>query len=130
MEKKERPSFLSALCILTFIGSGLAFFIYLFASLFFKKASDFIIQYSSWNSTDDINPFYFILLLSGYIISFFGALKMWRLNKTGLFFYIFSQLAILFLPVIWLGWSALSMTNTIFTIIFISGYSVHYKYLK
>ena len=40
-------------CLLTFIGSTLSFFAYFLASLFFDKASDFIVKYSCLLYTSD-----------------------------------------------------------------------------
>lgn len=130
MNKKNRPDFLSALCILTFIGSTTAFLAYFLAALFFEQTSQLIIQYSSWHSTDAISPLYFTALMALYAISLAGAIRIWKLHRDGLFVYTAAQLLILFLPVIWMNKHAFSVTNAIFTTIFILGYALNRKWLK
>ncbi len=126
----KRPAFLSALCILTFIGSGVAFLAYFAAALFFDKTQEIIIRLSSWHSAAAVSPLFFTILMTLYALSLTGAIRMWKLHRDGLFLYLFSQLAILFLPALWIDWQAFSVTNAIFTLIFIVGYGVHRKWLK
>ncbi|MDX9907976.1 MAG: hypothetical protein GX792_09755 [Bacteroidales bacterium] len=123
MEKTtQRTSFLSALCVLTFIGSSIGFAGYFLASLFFEKTTELIIKYSSWSSVETLSPAYFTLLMALFALSLTGAIRMWKLHADGLYLYIFAQLTILFIPVIWNDWQAFSQTNAIFTLIFITGY--------
>ena len=126
----KRPPFLSALCILTFIGSSIAFLGYFLASVFFEKITELIIQYSSWHSVEAISPLYFTLLMTFFALSLTGAIRMWKLHRDGFFLYVFSQLAVLFLPVIWIDLQAFSAMNAIFTTVFIIGYGLNWKYLK
>jgi hypothetical protein len=129
-KRKQRPPFLSALCLLTFIGSSIGFFGYFLAALFFEKTSELIIKYSSWHSTEAISPLYFTLLMALFALSLTGAIRMWKLHRDGFFLYVFAQLAILFVPVIWIDWQALSTTNAIFTTVFVVGYGLNWKVLK
>lgn len=126
----SRPPLLAALCILTFIGSTIAFFSYFMASLLFKKASELIIKYSSWHNTDDISPLYFTVIMVLFAISLSGAIRMWKQHRDGFFLYVFSQLIILFLPAVWINWQAFSVTNTVFTFVFIVGYGINWRWLK
>lgn len=126
-ESGKRPAFFTALCILTFIGSGLGFFLYFFSAIFFEKTSELIIKYSSWSSVDAISPVYFTALMALMAISLTGAIRMWKYHRDGFFLYIFAQLVILFLPVIWIDWKSFSDTNAIFSGIFIIGYALNYK---
>jgi hypothetical protein len=126
----RRPPLLSALCILTFIGSSIGFIGYFIAALFFDEISELIIRYSSWHTTHAISPDYFLLLMVFYSLSLIGAIRMWKLHRNGYFIYVPAQLAILILPAIWLDWHALSVTNTFFTLVFIAGYTYNLKYLK
>lgn len=129
MNHKKSPLF-SALCFLSIIGSGLAFIAYFFAAIYFKKTSELIIEYSSWHSTESISPLYFTLLMALYAISLAGVIRIWKLNRDGFFLYWVTQIIILFVPVIWIEWSAFSVTNSIFTVVFIGGYLLYYKTLK
>ena len=127
---RNRPSLLSALCILTFIGSGTAFFGYFAASLFFEHTKDIIVEYSSMHSAEGISPLYFTSLMALYALSLTGAIRMWKLHRDGLFLYIIAQLIIMFLPVIWMGGESFSTTNAIFTTIFVVGYGLNLKQLN
>ena len=128
--KTNRNNFLSALCILTFIGSTSAFFGYFLASVFFEKTSELIIKYSNWHSVKAISPLYFTLLMALSAISLTGAIRMWKLHRDGFFIYTISQLIFLFLPVIWLGWNSFSVTGAIFTGVFVVGYGMNLRFLK
>ena len=125
-----RPPFLSALCILTFIGSTFGFIGYFMASLFFDKTSELIIKYSSWHSVDAISPIYFTVLMALFAISLTGAIRMWKFHRDGFFIYSISQIVILFLPVIWIDWNAFSVANAIFTTVFVLGYGWSLRWLK
>jgi len=127
---KIRPPFLSALCILTFIGSTIGFIGYFMASLFFEKTSELIIEYSSWHSVDAISPLYFTIFMTLFALSLTGAIRMWKFHKDGFYIYAFSQLIILFLPTIWIDWNAFSETNAIVTGIFVVGYGINWKSLR
>lgn len=130
MKEKKQTDLLSALCMLTFIGSSVTFLGYFLASLFFEKASDFIIKFSSWQSTDQISPAYFTTLMALSAISLTGAIRMWKLHRDGFYLYIIAQILILFLPVIWIDRYAFSFSNAIFTAVFITGYGINQKWMK
>lgn len=130
MNEKKRPDFLSALCILTFIGSSIAFIGYFFASVFFERIAEIIIKYSSWISVEQISPLFFTALMVLYAFSLTGAIRMWKRHRGGFYLYTLAQLIILFLPIIWIDSQTFSITNAIFTGIFIVGYGWNFKWLK
>lgn len=127
---KNRPALLSALCILTFIGSGVAFLGYFAASLFFDQTKEIIVEYSSMHSAEGLSPLYFTALMALYALSLTGAIRMWKLHRDGLYLYVPVQLIILFLPSVWMGWETFSASNAIFTTVFIIGYSINIRHLK
>jgi len=127
MKNNGRPPLLSALCILSFAGNGIAFLVYLFAAVNNREAVDFIIKRSSSHDPSKYTPVYFLIFVMLYAISFSGVLKMWKLKKTGFRFYITSQTAILFLPVFWSGKEAFSPVALIFTILFAGLYATRLK---
>jgi hypothetical protein len=129
-EIRNRPPFLSALCILTFIGSTIGFIAYFLAAILFKQTSELIIKYSSWHSVDAISPLYFTVLMTMYALSLTGAIRTWKFHRDGMYLYISSQFIILFLPVLWMNWQMFSMTNAIVTVVFVLGYGVNWKRLK
>jgi hypothetical protein len=124
-----RPPLLSALCILTFAGSGIAFPGYFTASVFFEKFSEFIIEYSSLHTTEKISPEYFTILMVLYAVSLAGAVRMWKLHRDGYFLYMIAQTGILFMPVLWIDWYAFSVTNAVFTAVFFIGYGINWRSL-
>ena len=126
----NRSPFLSALCILTFIGSTIGFLGYFVAALFFERTAEYIIKYSSWHSVDAISPIYFTVLMAMFALSLVGAIRIWKSHRDGIFLYTISQLIILLLPVIWIDGQILSATNTIITVVFIVGYGLSWKFLK
>jgi hypothetical protein len=65
-----------------------------------------------------------------FALSLSGAIRMWRQHTDGLFFYTISQIMILILPVIWIGWQGFSATNAIFTAVFLGGYTWNLPWLK
>ena len=129
-KSRTRSPFLTALCILTFIGSSIGFIGFFLASLFFETTSELIIKYSSWHSVDAISPIYFTILMALYAFSLIGAIRVWKFHRDGIILYTIAQLIILFLPAIWINWNAFSVANTISTIIFLVGYGVYWKRLK
>jgi hypothetical protein len=128
--KTNRTTLLTALCILTFIGSTSSFIIYFLSSVFYEKTSEIIIKYSNWHTVEAISPLYFTILMALSAISLTGAIRMWKLHRDGFFIYTISQLIFLFLPVIWLGWNAFSVTGAIFTAVFVVGYWMNWKWLR
>lgn len=128
--KTTRPDLLTALCILTFIGSGTSFIGFFLASVFFEKTSELIIKYSNTHTVEAISPLYFTLFMALSAISLTGAIRMWKLHRDGFFLFTVSQLIILFLPVIWLGWNSFSVTGAIFTAVFVVGYGMNWKWLR
>lgn len=128
--KNSRPDLLTALCILTFVGSGTGFLAYFLAAVFFDKATAFIIEYSSTHSTEAISPVYFVLLMALSAVSLAGAIRMWKLHRDGFFMYAIAQSGLMFLPVVWLGWNSFTVPGAIFTGVFVIGYSMNWKYYK
>jgi len=128
--KTNRSDSLSALCILTFIGSTTSFVTYFLASVFFEKTAALIIKYSNWHSTDAITPLYFTVLMALSAVSLTGAIRIWKLHRDGFYIYSITQIIILFIPVIWLDWNAFSATGAIFTAVFVVGYGINLKSMK
>jgi len=125
--KTNRPNLLSALCILTFIGSTTSFISYFLASVFFEKSSELIIKYSNWHTFEAISPLYFTFFMALSAISLVGAIRMWKLHRDGFFVYTVSQVIILFLPVLWINWNSFSPIGAIFTSVFFIGYALNWK---
>ena len=132
----KRPSSLTLLCILTFIGSGMALFSNLVFSLFFNLKETAFTQLSnnemfaqSLEMLKDIPREYFIVNFILSIASFFGAFKMWKLKKIGFHFYTASQLLILISSMYYIGINV-SSSATFLTIAFILLYAMNLRFLR
>lgn len=126
----SRPSILSALCILTFIGSSIGFTGYFLASVFYEKFARLIITYSSWSDTHNLSPVYFTLMMVYNAVVLIGAIKMWKLQRNGFLFYLIAQLAVMFTPALWINWNAFSYTNAIFSVLFVVGYAMNLRHMS
>ena len=127
MSDKKQPLLFSTTITLSFIGSGLAAIVYWVSAVFFTQAKTIIEKLTNFQSMQDITSLFFVILGALYLLSFIGAVKMWRLQKAGYFFYAGAQILILIIPLIWLGGNAFSSTNTIFTLLFIGIYTSFLK---
>ncbi len=123
MEKK--PVLYESACIFSIAGSSIGFLIMLFSTVFFKTVTERIVELTNHTAAERLSPLYFALLMAAFSISLSGAIKLYRMQLSGLYFYLTAQLIILFLPVIWLGSDAFSVTNAIFTLLF-SGVYIYY----
>jgi hypothetical protein len=130
MNRHKRSPLLEALCILSFAGNGIAILIYLIAAVWNEPARNWIREWSSMYDVSGFTSIYFLIFTLLYALSFIGVLQMWRLKKTGFFFYFASQVAILFLPSLWLGKPVYSSVVIIFTILFTVLYARELLWIK
>ena len=105
--RQERPLFLSVLCILTFIGSGLTLFSNTVIYLMFDQFKSFFSSHPDMTFMGTKMDFSFIFhlnalfflsqsIFSGLAIA--GAFLMWNLKKTGFHLYVVAQLILLIIP--------------------------------
>lgn len=131
---QTRPDVLKLLCILTFIGSGLAGL----ANLFIWSSFDEI-----QNIMEDIelNLPEMKLLLSGgkqffiagfflYSVSLAGAIQMWKLKKIGFHLYTASQIFLLILPLVTIKDLPFSYFGLLLSLVFIGGYFSQLRFMK
>jgi hypothetical protein len=149
--KKEpaRPQFLSVLCVLTFIWSGLVILVYALFSMCLtfseETANTFVEKMTESNPTINISdPVEFchqigmvgLLGLLAKICTLVGAIMMWRLNKIGFFLYVIAELSTYFfgLDVNASSEEGKSYGLLIFTIIidlvFVGMYAMNLKYMN
>ena len=133
-EQKARPELLTVLCILTFIGSGLATFSNMFLYLSYDEVLD-IMDEMNMNLPE------FDMIMSGgkkffltgfilYIISLSGAIRMWKLRKIGFHLYTGAQIFILLLPVALIDNYQFSIISLILTATFIIAYASNLKFMS
>ena len=154
--EKERPAFLTTLCVLTFAFLPLFMTINIEGWLFMKKTSaamesamemagsmgmpdeqgtnSMIEQAEAGIRTANIT---FFCNLGGALLCFLGAMQMWKLKKMGYFFYLTGSLLPLFI-------SAFNLTNaslgdtvyyiiplmSVSTLTFVVLYGLNYKHMK
>jgi len=84
-----------------------------------------ITSFTNITATEKLSPVYFAMLMAAFSVSLTGAIKLYRMQRAGLYFYLMAQAMIMLLPVFWLGNHSFSTTNAIFTLIF-SGVYLYY----
>lgn len=136
-EAPKRPMFLTVLCILTFISSGIGSITALLTPLF----SDTIIEFlqNSPNYDEVAMAETVAALQAGYgfylivsvlaVCSLVGAILMWKLKKIGFHIYAISNLVALFIPMLMLS-SPISWPAIMITAVFITMYAVHLKLMN
>ncbi len=70
-----------------------------------------------------IPQYYYFISAVFWALSFYGALAMWKLRKTGFHCYTLAQLILLLIPLVILGESHVALGNIMFTILFIAYYA-------
>lgn len=124
---QNKPIVYESACIFSIIGSSVGFISMFISSLFFRLVTEKITAVTNITATEKLTPVYFALLMAMFCISLVGAIKLYRLQRIGVYFYLASQILILFIPVVWLGNQAFSTTNAILTATFSSIYLYYYR---
>ena len=127
---KKKPILFESASIFSIMGSSIGFISMFISTFFFRIVTEKITSVTNITATEKLSPVYFATLMAAFCISLVGAIKLYRMQRAGLYLYITAQTMILFLPVIWLGSNAFSTTNAIFTLIFAGVYLTYYKSLK
>lgn len=127
---KKKPILFESASIFSIIGSSIGFISMFISTFFFRIVTEKITSITNLTATEKLSPIYFAMLMAAFSISLAGAIKLYRLQRVGLYFYLTAQTMILFLPVIWLGANAFSATNAIFTLIFAGVYLAYYRITK
>ncbi len=133
-EPFKRSDLLTVLCVLTFIGSGLASFSNLFIFLSYEDMLTIVDEYEVEIPGFDMmmsgGRRFFITGFILYTFSWVGALQMWKLRKMGFHLYTGAQLFILILPVAMIESYQFSIFSLLFTATFIAGYAINLKFMK
>ena len=128
MEKK--PILYEGACLFSLMGSSIGILYTLITVVFFNFMMEKVVQVTNITATEHLSQLYFALLMAAFSISLAGVIKLYRMQRAGLYLYLVAQAMILFIPVIWLGSNAFSVTNTIFTILFSGVYIYYFKRLS
>lgn len=128
-QEEGRPTFLTVLCILTFIGSGLSALFLLIGLVAAGAISETL---SSIPGMGDIGGFgtgYFLIVLVLALGSLYGAIMMWKLKKMGFYLYSGANAIALFIPMI-MASGKFSIFGLVITALFIFLYGLNLKHLK
>ena len=121
VEVKKRPSFLTVLCILTFIGSGLVLLGGLLVLIAGAALSSYFesIPGMSQETGGSILPLIISVVFAA--VSLFGAIMMWQMKKLG--FYIYTAAQVIVVAV------SFSVMGLIFSLLFIGLYFLNFKHM-
>jgi hypothetical protein len=133
-EENKRPSFLTFLCILTFIGSGLSLLTNLFAPIFASSLVE-IVRQSAFQEAAGVyeqmaaTPIWqFYLLALFCATSILGAIYMLKMKKIGFHIYVISQIAQMCIGQFIIGGSYTpKVFGLLLTLLFIGLYAIYYK---
>lgn len=126
------PVFFYIMLVLSMVNAGITFF----SSIILGFAAPTIVEMNNngtlpisekfsvaVDSLSQMPQYYFFITALFWALSFYGALAMWKLRKTGFHCYTLAQLIILLLTVVILGKANLSLGDVMFTILFIVYYA-------
>jgi hypothetical protein len=126
-QREEQPLLFVSTIFLSLVGGSLGIVLFGTGALFFEQTKAWVISVTNITSMDRITPLYLLLFAGFSLLSLVATIKMKHWQRTGFFFYTGAQLAMLFLPVIWLDWNAFSVVNSIFTALYVLIYFSFYN---
>jgi hypothetical protein len=140
-EAAKRPVFLTVLCILSFIAAGFAIIGYVTVLTLMGAASavasgmEGMSAESSAMMSEAMSKVpsagltwaYLIVGFITVIVSLFGVIKMWKLQKIGFFMYVGASVASMVMGIIYSGFGVMGV---IFPVLFIVLYGLNLKHLK
>lgn len=128
-EAPQSTGFLKFLCILTFLGSGLAMMAYFIIGAFY----DVFLSADMKPLGEDEQELIRLMLSAGktffllsaflYALSLYGAILMWKLRKIGFHLYSLAQIVLLILPLLYIQGFRMPFVTILVTVTFIFGYS-------
>ncbi len=120
VQTTQRPVFLTVLCILTYIGSGLG----LLFGLIGLVAAGAIESFASYLPIPGVDSGIFKAIISLILIagSLFGAIQMWKLKKLGFYIYAAANVILLIM--------SFGIMSLIFTALFIVLYGLNLKHME
>ncbi len=122
VQEKKRPVFLTVLCILTFIGSGLGVLFGLLAIVAAGAIEGLLESIPGMQSLGGSSMLLLIVSVLLSAASLFGAIMMWQLKKMGYFIYAAAQIVALII--------GFTVAGLIFTLLFLVLYFLNFKHLE
>ncbi|MCH5244771.1 MAG: hypothetical protein J1F29_07735 [Lentimicrobiaceae bacterium] len=144
MESEKRPTFLTVLCVLSFIGSGCSLLSYLSVGLSFNTLRHIVFETDTYEAyfamapnmrtsmelTFSLPKWYFLLNGLLYAASFAGVVLMWRLRRTGFHVYTIAQCLIILLGMLIVPGTGVPYGAIVWTGLFVAGYAVNLKHMN
>jgi hypothetical protein len=133
----KRPTFLTVICILTFISSSVGMLVSLLIPIIAEPLEEIIRSSPNFDEVKMVDAIT-VLQAGGlfYTINFIllafslaGAILMFRLRKIGFHFYTSANIGSLFLPMIYLH-QPFNLYGLLITIGFVMMYAIHLKIMK
>lgn len=135
--RKKRPGFLTFLCVLTFIGSGLSVLSYLAWAFMGNTMASMQMPFQMEEMQDlldkmtAVSSWKYALISVLYLLSIVGAVFMIYMKKIGFHIYAGVQILILFLPTFLItNQFAPDIASLILTVLFLIGYGAFYKMMS
>jgi hypothetical protein len=131
--KEKRPSLLTVLCILTFIGSGMNVFsnlvVFLFYDASMKLTEEIVKSFKISGMEPFLNakPVYFAVTALINALALAGAIRMWQLRKLGFHIYTVAQILVIIAPMYFFQLPGPDLASIILSGIFVLLYSSHLK---
>ncbi len=143
VEAAKRPVFLTVLCILSFVAAGLAILGYITLIGLMGAASVAVAgmegmsnemgaamsEAMSSGPSTGMTWAYIIIGFVTVIVSLFGVIKMWKLQKSGFMMYVGATVVSLIMTIVYSGFAA-SIMGIVFSALFIVLYGLNLKHLK
>ena len=128
-QEEGRPTFLTVLCILTFIGSGLSALFLLIGLVAAGALASWLGNIPGMGDMGGLGSGYLVIVLVLALASLYGAIMMWKLKKMGFYLYSGANVIALVVPII-MASGKFSVFGLIITALFIILYGLNLKHLK
>lgn len=128
----KRPTFLTVLCILSFIAAGLGIVFLLLGTILAGGAQ--VAVSSAENAGAEVtsqmgNVWLYLIVAAALIaVSLIGVIKMWKLQKSGFYMYVVAAVAGIIVDIV-LG-AGFSAVGAVITVAFVVMYGVNLKHMK
>ena len=134
--KQQRPTLLTVLCILTFIGSGMNLLSSLFIAGFYNVFVDIVQQFAEKFKIPGIDmlletkPLFFLVSAVCYAGSLTGAILMMQLRKAGFHVYTIFQILLVLAPMYFMHLASPGIPELLFSGLFILLYGMNLKVMS
>lgn len=131
---KKRPTFITVLCILSFIGIGISIIVGILGIIGLEASYRMLSELGSsmWGDMPSIAMMRLSMILSLVLtgVSLAWVIMIWKLKKLGFYLYVGAAIIAIILPLFVIGKSSLNVFSVVVTAIFIILYGVNFKHLK